>query len=84
MIVVDWSGREVRADKPGTIPTHIQPILQRLGVKSEHWSDSVQHYGRRFYLMSGSVEKFRQLSERLNKSWLHGVGASRRLYIEKL
>lgn len=32
--MLDWAAREVRADKRGATPAHIQPILQRLG-----WTD---------------------------------------------
>lgn len=30
--LLDWAGREIRADKRGSIPTHLLPILQRLGL----------------------------------------------------
>ena len=30
--LVDWAGRAVRADKRGAIPSHIPPILSRLGL----------------------------------------------------
>jgi REP element-mobilizing transposase RayT len=32
--MLDWAAREVRADKRGSTPEHIQPILERLG-----WTD---------------------------------------------
>jgi hypothetical protein len=31
--VLDWTGREIRADKRGAIPADLQPILERLQVR---------------------------------------------------
>ena len=82
MELVDWTGRQIREDKRGAIPAHIQPLLQRLGVNPDNWTDSVQHYGRRFHNVSGSVDRLQALSEKLSKAWMRGVGASRRLYLQ--
>ena len=35
--LVDWTGRQIRQDKPGFIPTNTPPILQRLGFTDEAW-----------------------------------------------
>jgi len=31
--LLDWTGRQVRADKRGVIPEHPAPILERLGLR---------------------------------------------------
>jgi hypothetical protein len=42
--LLDWSGRTVRAGK-GSIPTHLAPILVRLGIDATHWMDVVTRTG---------------------------------------
>jgi hypothetical protein len=32
LTVLDWTGRELRADKRGAIPDHLAPIVERLGL----------------------------------------------------
>ena len=32
IMLLDWTGRELRADTPGAIPEHLAPILERLGI----------------------------------------------------
>ena len=32
IMLLDWTGRELRADKRGAIPEHLAPILERLGI----------------------------------------------------
>ena len=44
--ILDWTGRQVRSDKRGSIPEELRPILQRLGVRGESWIDRVQDFGR--------------------------------------
>lgn len=79
--LVDWTGRQIREDKRSAIPPHIQPVLQRLGVNPENWVDSVQHYGKRYHSVTGSVDRLQALSEKLSQAWVRGIGASRRLYL---
>jgi len=77
---VDWTGRAVRDDKRGTIPAHIQPIFQRMGLNQDEWMEMVQHFGRRYRLAAGAVERFQRFGQRLGRYWLQGMGASRRFY----
>lgn len=80
LALVDWTGRVIREDKRGAIPSDILPILQKLGVQSPYWVDSVQHFGRQSHRCFGAESCLVSLSEKLNLSWIRGVGASRRLY----
>ena len=43
---LDWTGRQVRSDKRGTIPKDVSPILRRLGVAGDCWIDCVKDFGR--------------------------------------
>ena len=35
--LVDWTGRQIRDDKRGNIDVDQPPILDRLGIETEHW-----------------------------------------------
>ena len=78
--LLDWAGRAVREDKQGSIPAEIKPIFQRLGFNEQEWLQTIQHFGRRYRLAAGAVDKLQALSERFGLRWLHGIGVSRRLY----
>jgi hypothetical protein len=78
--LIDWTGRAICDDKRGHIPEEATPILQRLGLDENHWVQTVQHYGRRFYTYVGHMEKLRQLGQSLGRKWLRGIGPSRIFY----
>jgi len=78
--LVDWTGRALRDDKRGAIPTHIQPIFQRMGLNHEEWLEIVQNFGRRYRLAAGAVDRLQAFSQQLGRYWLQGLGTSRRLY----
>jgi len=78
--LADVTGRLIREDKRGFIPPEIRPILSKLGVNPSHWVESVQHYGRKYFLVSGSVEKLQQMSDKLGQAWMQGVKSSQLLY----
>jgi len=61
--LVDWTGRQLRRDKPGRIPPSSTPVLKRLELSSQTWLDLVKHFRRRFRFEAGrasSREAFRQ------------------------
>jgi hypothetical protein len=45
---VDWTGRQIRKDKPGRIPAECAPILERLQCSAETWLDFVNNFLQRF------------------------------------
>jgi len=42
LCLLDFTGRQLRSDKPGAIPSHLPPILARLGVKLDGLIHSVR------------------------------------------
>ncbi len=72
LALLDWTGRQLRSDKRGMIPEHLDPILQRLGVIKDNWVETVRHFGRRFKTAAGRVESLTALAARRNKLWLKG------------
>ena len=42
LTLLDWTGRELHRKKRGTIPKHLAPILERLGLEPSCWCELVQ------------------------------------------
>ena len=79
--ILDWTGRELRSDKRGSIPSDLLPILERLGIAPEHWVDSAEHYGRWFYRVVGNVESMAEAARTAGRRWFKGRAAARRLFL---
>ncbi len=77
--LVDWTGRAIREDKLGAIPPDVPPILTRLGVEPGSWIETVQHFRRHFFGYVGPADVLEKCCQTLNRKWLRGVGACRRL-----
>ena len=79
--LLDWTGREVRADKRGAIPAHLAPILERLGIQPAHWMDAVRDYDQQFRTVVGRVESIRHEAVRRGRRWLQGMKAAAALFL---
>ena len=75
--LLDWTGRQVRADKRGAIPGELLPILERLQVNAEAWVDTIEQFGRRFRRAVGRVSSLAALAAARGKCWYQGVTASK-------
>ncbi len=75
--LVDWTGRSIRAGKPGTIPAHVQPILQKLGVNEANWVNNTQHFGNRFYRALGRAHQIRKLAYLTKSKWINGLSLAK-------
>ena len=79
--LIDWTGRAIRDDKHGHIPNHIQPLLQQLGIKPDHWLDTVTHFEARFPIMMGRLDRLKNAVERFERRWCRSFGVARRCYL---
>ena len=66
----DWTGRQLRADKVGSIPDHLAPILQRIGLDTNGWCDVVQKFGRIFKRAAGTPDSRAGKACRRGQGWL--------------
>jgi len=53
--LIDWTGRQLRRDKPGRIPDGCAPILERLQCSGETWIDLVKNFRKRLRRLSRPV-----------------------------
>ena len=78
--LIDWTGRQVRADKPGAIPEHLAPILDRLAINQNRWVRTVDSYGSLFHRVAGRVESITAAARQAGKRWLAGLAAGRKAF----
>jgi hypothetical protein len=55
-LLLDWTGRQVRGDKRGRVPSHLSPILQRIGLDAPDWCELLKAFGRTFKRVAGTSE----------------------------
>ena len=80
LALIDWTGRAIRHDKKGAIPSHVAPILTELGIETTHWLTGVQQFNERFYSSAGGIEALQAWCERLQQSWLKSFSFSRQIF----
>jgi len=77
--LVDVTGRIIRNDKPGYIPYHIVPILQKLGINPNGFIKVVKNYSRLFKNASGSLSDLSNYCKIFNKKWSFGIHGAKLL-----
>jgi len=82
--LLDWTGRQLRADKSGAIPRHIAPVLDRLQINTDRWADTVDRYGSLFYRIAGRVESMANAARDIGQRWLQGIATSREVFAPSL
>ena len=78
--LLDWTGREIRRGKPGAIPIHLAPVLQRLCLDVAHWVETVQRYGSLFWRVAGQVESILAAARRSGRRWFKGVRSGQEIF----
>ena len=76
VMLLDWTGRELRRDKRGAIPEDLAPILDRLGVDRSNWVDTVRDFGRLFKQAAGRASSLVQAAPRCSRRWFQGKAAA--------
>ena len=78
--LVDWTGRAIREDKKGAIPSDLAPILERIGLNPDAWLKSISHYNRNYFSALGAIDRIKAFAQSQNKSWHRGQRAVLRSY----
>lgn len=72
--LLDWTGRQLREGKAGSIPTDLEPILTRIGLEGGIWCELVKQYGRMFKRAAGTPEHLREEAVRRGLGWMQAPG----------
>ncbi len=71
--LLDWTGRQVRTDKPGAIPRQLAPILERLGINGQHYVEAVTYCDRWFGHVMGHAKRVRRAAAEAGQRCFQGV-----------
>ena len=70
--LLDWTGRQIRSDKRGSIPAELAPILDRLRINQESWPDVISGFGKLFHSAVGRLDSLAQYARRVGRRWIAG------------
>jgi len=76
VMLLDWTGRQLRADKRGAIPDHLACILDRLGLNRSNWVETVRGFGRLFKQAAGRSSSLVDAAARRSRCWFQGKAAA--------
>jgi hypothetical protein len=79
-MILDWTAREFRADKRGDLPDHLAAILERLGLVSGVWVDTVDQWGEQKGRWAGNEDCLAERARLLGRKWVHGIRFARRAF----
>ena len=74
--LLDWTGRQIRGDKRGSIPRGLAPILSRLGYDGHGWCELVLKFGKLFKRAAGDRDSMDQEARRRGQDWMHAPGST--------
>jgi len=72
--LLDWTGRQVRSDKRGAIPEHLAPILDRLAINSNLWTELVTKFDSYFSHVVGRASQVVERAKQAGRSCYRGRG----------
>ncbi len=72
--LLDWTGRQIREDKRGSIPSHLAPILTRISLDCHGWCELVQKFGKVFKRSAGTADHLADEAARRGIGWMHAPG----------
>jgi REP element-mobilizing transposase RayT len=80
LLLVDWTGRVLRADKRGAISAALPPILRRLNIDEQVWTRIMRPSGNVFGRAMGRVDRMRLHAQALGQARTGGLSTSKQLY----
>jgi len=81
--LVDWTGRALRADKPGYIKAQEPKILARLGMDGERFVGYSERLLKAFGTAVGAPASLTNLCARRQAKYLRGIRAARAVFVAK-
>jgi hypothetical protein len=81
--LVDWTGRVIRSDKSGHIPSGHPKILNRLGIDAARFIGYSERLLQELGTAVGAPAAMINLCARRQTKYLHGIRAARQMFIPK-
>jgi REP element-mobilizing transposase RayT len=80
--LVDTTGRILREDKRGAIPSYLSPILERLHLSTKGWFEMVNNIEEGFSHAIGHENMLMEFGSRYTQRTPKGVKAAKRYYLK--
>lgn len=77
--LLDWTGRQRRADKREAIEQDLPPIFARLQIVPDAWLRTMRPGGNLFGRAIGRLDRLQIHARNLGQGWIRGLRAARRL-----
>lgn len=77
--LVDWTGRQVRDDKRGSIDGSLPTLLCRIDISPKHWLTASTQFESKFKGLVGALDRLRSASLYLNLNRSPGAGSCKLL-----
>ncbi|MGO9923801.1 MAG: transposase [Isosphaeraceae bacterium] len=81
IMLLDWTGREIRENKCGAIPDNLAPILDRLGLDRSNWVKTVREFGRMFKQAAGRASSLARAAPGCSRRWFQGKAAAQAAFV---
>lgn len=78
--LVEWTGRSIHPSKRGYISNELPPILKRIKISPEEWTDLAMNFEKHFTHWIGGREKLAQLCESRDIRHVHGSQHCRQVF----
>jgi len=78
--LIDWTGRAVREDIRGAIPSEVKSLLNKLSLDPDAVIGTIQEYKKRFKTVVGPIDKLKEYAKQIGKKWLFGYSGCKALY----
>jgi len=78
--LVDWTGRQIRVDKRGSIESDLPSILKRLDIDEEHWLYMTQNFESNFKTLVGAVHTLRRVCKDMGYQRIPGRSTCEALF----
>jgi hypothetical protein len=78
--LLDWTGRQFRSDKRGTMPSDLAPVFERLSLNDETWLKLIHDFRRKFRRAAGRPESLTKEAQKRSCRKLDGIVHSRAIF----
>ena len=78
--LLDWTGRQIRSDKRGAMPAHLEPLFERLGISTELWVDCVVNFRKWFRSSVGRPKSMEAAARTRGHNRAISVSSARRAF----
>lgn len=78
--LLDWTGRAIRDESHGAIPSELPPIAKRQQIETDAWLSMTEAFESLFHALVGSEEAVLSACAQTGRNWSRGISACRRCF----